>query len=111
LDEDQAAAVRATFMTETPTTPQDMVAKAVGSSAPVELGQGLTLVRRRVAGDIRLEIEGADRGTIKYLKSIGCFTEIIAYQLRVFVPHGKGVDAAEVLEKIVSPASIACQAA
>ncbi len=29
---------------------------------------------------------------IEGLKALGCFTEIIAFQLRVFLPHGNGVD-------------------
>lgn len=87
-----------------PKTPQEMLTAALGSTAPVELGRGLTLARRRVAGSARLEIDGADRGgMINSLKSLGCFTEIIAFQLRVFVPHGGegGVDTAAILERIV----------
>lgn len=103
LGEDQAAALRARFMTEIPTTPKEMLTKAVGTSEPVALGQGLTLVRRRVAGEVRLEIEGADRDMIRHLKSLGCFTEIISFQLRVFVPHGDGVESTAILEKVAGP--------
>ena len=39
------------------------------------------------------------------LKAMGCFTEIIAFQLRVFVPHGDGVDAAAMLARIVGERS------
>ena len=106
LNDDQAAAVRAQFMTGTPKTPADIVARASGTTAPVDLGAGLTLSRRRVAGTIRLEIDGADRATITFLKSIGCFTEIIAYQLRVFVPHGDGADPEGIVAKIVGPACV-----
>lgn len=101
LHEDQAASLRARFMTESPTTPAEIVTKAIGTSGAVELGQGLRLVRRRVAGAVRLEIEGADRAMIDHLKSLGCFTEIIAFQLRLFVPHGDGVDTQTILAKIV----------
>lgn len=31
---------------------------------------------------------------------LGCFTEIIAFQLRVFIPHGEGVDTAAILGRI-----------
>ena len=41
---------------------------------------------------MRLELGGADRGMIDGLKAMGCFTEIIAFQLRVFLPHGDGID-------------------
>lgn len=101
LSEEGAAALRARFMTKTPETPDEMLTAALGTTAPVDLGRGLTLTRRRVAGDVRLEIGGADKGTIDGLKALGCFTEIIAFQLRVFVPHGAGVDAAAILTRIV----------
>ena len=105
VSEDGAAALRARFMVGTPKTPQEMLTAALGSTAPVDLGRGLTLTRRRVAGAARLEIDGADRGTIDGLKAMGCFTEIIAFQLRVFVPHGEGVDTAAILGRIVGEGS------
>jgi hypothetical protein len=47
------------------------------------------------------------------LKALGCFTEIIAFQLRVFLPHGDGVDSVSILARIVGqrPAMTAEQAA
>lgn len=101
VSEDGAAALRARFMVGTPKTPQEMLTAALGSTAPVDLGRGLTLTRRRVAGAARLEIDGADKGAIEGLKAVGCFTEIIAFQVRIFVPHGEGVDTAAVLARIV----------
>ncbi|MDE4142168.1 strawberry notch-like NTP hydrolase domain-containing protein [Phaeobacter gallaeciensis] len=105
VSEDGAAALRARFMVGTPKTSQDMLTAALGSTAPVDLGRGLTLTRRRVAGAARLEIDGADKGAIEGLKAVGCFTEIIAFQLRVFVPHGEGVDTAAILARIVGEGS------
>ena len=101
LSEEGAAALRARFMTGTPETPSEMLTAALGTTAPVDLGRGLTLTRRRVAGDVRLEIGGADKGTIDGLKALGCFTEIIAFQLRVFVPHGAGCRCGSNLARIV----------
>ena len=100
LSEEGAADLRARFMTGTPETPGEMLTAALGTTAPVDLGRGLTLTRRRVAGDVRLEINGADKGSIEGLKAFGCFTEIIAFQLRVFVPHGEGVDDVAILARI-----------
>ena len=80
----------------------EVVTKATGSSAPIDLGKGLTLNRRRVAGEMRLEIQGADKNTISNLKSQGCFTEIIAFQLRVFVPVGDGIDTQAIIARIVA---------
>lgn len=105
VSEDSAAALRTSFMVGTPTTPQEMLTAALGSTALINLGRGLTLTRRRVAGAPRLEISGADKGAIEGLKALGCFTEIIAFQLRVFVPHGDGVDTAAILERIVGVAA------
>ncbi|BBU59441.1 methylase (plasmid) [Mameliella alba] len=105
VSEDGAAALRARFMVGTPKTPQEMLTAALGSTAPVDLGRGLTLTRRRVAGAARLEIDGADKGAIEGLKAVGCFTEIIAFQLRVFVPHGEGVDTVAILAQIVGEGS------
>ena len=100
LSEEGAAALRTRFITGTPETPSEILTAALGTTAPVDLGRGLTLTRRRVAGDVRLEIGGADKGTIGGLKALGCFTEIIAFQLRVFVPHGEGVDTTAILSRI-----------
>ena len=100
LSEEGAAALRARFTTGTPETPGEMLTAALGTTTPVDLGRGLTLTRRRVAGDVRLEIGGADKGTIEGLKALGCFTEIIAFQLRVFVPHGEDVDTIAILSRI-----------
>jgi predicted RNA methylase len=101
LSEEGAAALRARFLVSNPQTPQEMLTAALGTTAPVDLGQGLTLTRRRVAGEMRLELGGADRGMIEGLKAMGCFTEIIAFQLRVFLPHGDGVDTGSILARIV----------
>ncbi|MGH1460166.1 MAG: strawberry notch-like NTP hydrolase domain-containing protein [Paracoccaceae bacterium] len=113
LSEEGAAALRARFLVSNPQTPQEMLTAALGTTAPVDLGRGLTLTRRRVAGEMRLELGGADRGMIDGLKAMGCFTEIIAFQLRVFLPHGDGIDTGSTLARIVGQrvAKVAEQAA
>ena len=40
----------------------------------------------RVAGERRFEITGAPVAQLPWLKSLGCFTEIISYKTRVFIP-------------------------
>ncbi|AOW24674.1 MULTISPECIES: strawberry notch family protein [Sphingomonas] len=42
--------------------------------------------RVRVNAKPRIEISGAPADQLAWLKSIGCFTEIIAYKTRVFIP-------------------------
>jgi hypothetical protein len=88
-----------------------MLTAALGSTAPVDRGRGLSLNRRRVAGAARIEIDGADRGMIDGLKAMGCFTEIIAFQLRVFVPYGDGIDTAAILSRITGAQTGASQEA
>jgi len=105
LSEEGAAALRARFQVSNPVTPQEMLTAALGTAAPVDLGRGLTLTRRRVAGEMRLELAGVDRGMIDGLKALGCFTEIIAFQLRVFLPHGDGIDTGNILARIVGQSS------
>ena len=64
VSEDGAAALRSRFMIGTPKSPAEMLSVALGSTGPVDLGKGLSLRRRRVAGSPRLEVEGADTEAI-----------------------------------------------
>lgn len=100
LSEEAATTLRARFQTGTPETPAQMLTTARGTSNPVDLGHGLTLQTRRVAGRPRLEISGFRRDQIETLKVHGCFTEIIAHQLRVFIPDTS--DAEGVIDAIVT---------
>jgi hypothetical protein len=109
LSEEGAAALRARFLVSDPQTPQEMLTAALGTTAPIDLGRNLSLTRRRVAGEMRLELSGADKGMINGLKALGCFTEIIAFQLRVFLPHGDGVDTLGILSRIVGTGADAAQ--
>ncbi|MFG5382875.1 strawberry notch-like NTP hydrolase domain-containing protein [Yoonia sp. R2-816] len=86
LTDEAAHVLRARFQTGTLNTAKACLVAARGQGDPVDLGRGLTLQTRRVAGRPRLEIAGFCRDQIETLKSQGCFTEIIAHQLRVFVP-------------------------
>lgn len=52
----------------------------------IPLGDGSTLALRRVGAGDRIEIEAADVDQLSHLKALGCFTEIIAWKTRVFVP-------------------------
>ncbi len=101
VGEHGVAALRAQFMIRDPKTPEEILQVALGSTAPVDLGQGLSLTRRRVAGDTRLEINGADKATMDGLKALGCFTEIISFQLRLFLPHGDEKRTLHVLAQVL----------
>ena len=90
-------------------TPAEQAAAAMAGDGAVDLGRGLTLRARRVAGTKRLEVEGWRPEQVPDLKAAGCFTEIVAYQLRAFVPVGKA--AATVIEAIRSGHGAAAAAA
>ena len=58
-------------------------------AAPIP-GTALELVATRVNGQLRLELKGYDHHRLAWYKSLGCFTEIIAYKTRLFVPTDRG---------------------
>ena len=73
--------------------PASELAKSVlagGGSAPVWGHDELTLKRSRVGADWRLEIIGFDPARLPWYKAKGCFTEIIRYKTRLFVPADRG---------------------
>ncbi|MGL3823693.1 strawberry notch-like NTP hydrolase domain-containing protein [Sphingopyxis sp. R3-92] len=78
--------------------PAEIVA-AVWEGKLVAIGgnTGLTLQRRRVNGEARLELTGFDPRSLPGLKAKGCFTEIIQFRTRVFIPVSR---AEEVLAEI-----------
>ncbi len=77
-----------------PTDPDKIAAAVMGGGtwkAPHPLN--FTVRTSRVNGSRRIEIVDAEAARIPELKAKGCFTEIIAYKTRVFVP----VDGAETI--------------
>lgn len=70
-----------------PTDPAKIAQAVLGGGtwkAPHPLN--FTVRTSRVNGARRIEIVGAEAARIPELKAMGCFTEIIAYKTRVFVP-------------------------
>ncbi len=88
ISPDQALVLKGRFRTEGDAAPDELVASVMATDATVDLGRGLTMRARRVAGAKRLELEGWTPAQVASLKAAGCFSEIIAHQLRVFVPVG-----------------------
>ena len=103
ISPEQAVVLRARFQGGAG-TPAELVAAAMAGDGAVDLGRGLTLRARRVAGAKRLEVEGWRPEQVAQLKAAGCFTEIIAYQLRAFVPVGERAEA--VIEAIRAGSSV-----
>ena len=81
-------------------TPQAIVAAANGGArVPVNGLDALVLKTSRVAGAQRLELVGAPAERLSWYKQHGCYTEIIAYKTRLFVPEAL---AEALLEAIVA---------
>ena len=57
-----------------------------GRGTPFGLANGWRLVRRRVMGADRIEIEGPVDTDLPALKRLGCMSEIISWRTRVFAP-------------------------
>ena len=53
---------------------------------------GARLQRSYVNDEARLEIKSFPPAKREWLKSLGCFTEIIAYKTRLFVPTNRAED-------------------
>ena len=68
-------------------TASEIVSAAMsGKNVPINAARGLNLKRSRVNGEQRLEILGFDARALPAYKAKGCFTEIIQFQCRLFVP-------------------------
>ena len=81
-------------------TPAQITAAVVGGSAmPIQRPFPCELKRSRVNGSPRIEIVGAPASQLPWLKSLGCFSEIISYRTRVFVPAER---ASEIIERLVA---------
>ncbi|HEX8223759.1 MAG TPA: strawberry notch family protein [Allosphingosinicella sp.] len=82
--------------------PPDELAPTVlrtGRPLPLSGPEPLTLRRSLVNGSQRLELAGFSAARLTWYKAQGCFTEIIRYQTRLFVPVDK---AAEVLARLIN---------
>ena len=107
LDAEQAARLRGRFMSLEATTPEAMLEVVMRTDRSADLGNGLSLKRRRVAGNMRLELTGASGADLAWLKSLGCFSEIHQYQLRVFVPVGEAAALRVITAIVATPSSAA----
>lgn len=57
-----------------------------GAPHPLSSHDALTIKRSLVGGDQRLELTGFSPDRLDWYKAKGCFTEIIRYRTRLFVP-------------------------
>ena len=68
------------------TTREIVQAALAGKVVPIDARQGLSLRRSRVNGEARLEILGFEARALPAFKAKGCFTEIIQFRTRLFLP-------------------------
>ncbi|MGF7205224.1 hypothetical protein GGQ82_004314 [Sphingobium olei] len=70
------------------TLPPDAVVRAVTAGRSIDVSHPfpLTIKRSVVNGSPRIELVGCPHDRLVWLKSIGCFTEVIQYRTRIFVP-------------------------
>jgi len=107
LTPEDAGVLRGKFVTVNQNDPTSILTAVSEGGQVIDLRQGLTLAKRRVAGTHRLEITGADRSTLDWLRSLGCFTEIHQFTLRVFIPYGGECDPITILEALLEQKAIA----
>jgi hypothetical protein len=101
LSEDQAYMLARQLNPKHPATLEEQVDHVLRGGGSAQLGDGLALRRSRVAGVYRLELTGASADQAERLKYLGAFTEIIAYQLRVFLPMGESGDTGDDVARIL----------
>lgn len=80
-------------------TPAEMLEAVMERGATVDISGGLTLKRSRVMGELRLEITGHSASALPALKALGCFTEIISWSTRLFIPASNPDVLARLLER------------
>jgi hypothetical protein len=74
--------------------PDELAATVLRSGKPLPFRgpEELTLRRSLVNGSQRLELTGFTAARLSWYKAQGCFTEIIRYRTRLFVPVGRAGD-------------------
>ena len=79
------------------------IARAVlaGGSVAITRPFAMTVKRSLVNGRQRVEITGCPAAQLGWMKQLGCFTEVIRYTTRVFVP----VDRTEAILTKIIPAT------
>ena len=88
-------------------TPQEVFGAVMDAKTTLSLLGGYQLRRSLVMGQPRLELIGASGAALPALKALGCFTEVIQWKTRVFIP----VDCTEVLARVLAAHPVGASAA
>jgi predicted RNA methylase len=98
--EDMAAVSHTLGLSQVKLRPEEVYASVMEQHKSHQLAGGITLRKSSVMNDWRLEIAGTfSEALISQLVANGCFTEIISWRKRVFLPANE-VKALPVLEKV-----------
>jgi hypothetical protein len=83
-------------------TPVEIYHQVMEKRVRYQLPGGLSLKASSIMNEVRLEIAGThiSDGLCEQLKAVGCFTEIVSYKRRVFVPANE-TEGAVVIEKVL----------
>jgi hypothetical protein len=88
-------------------TPQEVLSAVMEAKTTLSLHGGFQLRRSLVMGQPRLELIGGSSAALPSLKAMGCFTEVIQWKTRVFIP----VDGIEVLARVLAVHPVGASAA
>jgi hypothetical protein len=88
-------------------TSQEVFAAVMHAKTTLNLLDGYQLRRSLVMGQPRLELIGASGAALPGLKAMGCFTEVIQWKTRVFIP----VDGIDVLARVLAEHPVGASAA
>jgi hypothetical protein len=75
-------------LTELALTP-DEAWQALRRGEQLQCCNGLSIKPAKVMHETRLEVLGFEAGALSRLKALGCFSEIIAWKTRLFIPVGE----------------------
>ena len=73
--------------------PEDLAALVMSSGKTLRIGTTAPHLKRAlVGGEQRLEMTGFEPARLAEYKALGCFTEIIRYQTRLFLPVARAAE-------------------
>lgn len=78
---------------------EDVLRLVMVQRSPLTLVSGISLRRSQIMGQARLELVGVAPSALSEFKLMGCFTEIIQWKTRLFVPVSDQGVLAKILAK------------
>ena len=109
LSETDAARLKARLDPTEIIDPASILTAVVDENRRIALADGAAFKMRRVGAGNRIEVENAPSPLLASLKAAGCFTEMISWKTRVFVPYDPDAkdDSLTTIEKVLTILPIA----